>query len=142
MFSIIIPTFNNLNYLKLCINSIKKNSSYSHELIFHINEGTDGSLDFIKENKYKYTYSKINEGVCIAFNKAVSISSNKFIVLAHDDMYFCPGWDLEFEKEINTNKIYKDFFISGTMVQYFNGLINLDCGRSYKDFDEKKLLSD
>ena len=78
----------------------------------------------------------------MAFNKGVSISSNKFIVLAHDDMYFCPGWDLEFEKEINTNKIYKDFFISGTMVQYFNGLINLDCGKSIKDFDEKKLLLD
>ena len=51
MFSIIIPTFNNLNYLKLCINSIKKNSQYDHELIFHINEGIDGTLEFIKKKK-------------------------------------------------------------------------------------------
>ena len=39
MFSIIIPTFNNLNYLKLCISSIKKNSKYNHQIIPHINIG-------------------------------------------------------------------------------------------------------
>ena len=53
MFSIIIPTFNNLEYLKLCIKSIKKNSFYDHELILHINEGTDGTLEFVKNNNFK-----------------------------------------------------------------------------------------
>ena len=52
-FSIIVPTWNNLNYLKLCIESIKKNSEYDHELLFHINVGLDGSLEYIKEKKYK-----------------------------------------------------------------------------------------
>ena len=39
-FSIIIPTFENYEYLKLCIDSIKKNSKYSHEIIVHVN-GSD-----------------------------------------------------------------------------------------------------
>lgn len=51
MFSIIIPTYNNLNYLKLCLNSINKNSKYNHEVIIHINEGVDGTLDFLKKKK-------------------------------------------------------------------------------------------
>ena len=42
MFSIIIPTFNNLEYLKLCLKSILKNSKFDHEIIVHINEGNDG----------------------------------------------------------------------------------------------------
>ena len=46
MFSIIIPTYNNINYLKLCIESIKKNSNFNHEIIIHVNEGTDGTLSF------------------------------------------------------------------------------------------------
>ena len=50
IFSVIIPTYNNLDYLKLCIKSLKKNSKYNHELIFHINEGIDGSLNYIKSN--------------------------------------------------------------------------------------------
>ena len=48
MFSILIPTFNNLEYLKLCIDSIKKNSKFDHQIIVHINEGTDGTLDYVK----------------------------------------------------------------------------------------------
>ena len=53
MFSIIIPTFNNLNYLKICIDSIKKNSKYNHEIILHVNNGSDGTLDYVKKNGYK-----------------------------------------------------------------------------------------
>ena len=49
MFSIIIPTLNNLNYLKLCINSIEKNSFYNHEIIVHANIAKDGTLDYLKK---------------------------------------------------------------------------------------------
>ena len=58
MFSIIIPSFNNFQYLKLCVNSIKKNSQFDHQIILHINEGSDGSLDYVKENNIEHTYSK------------------------------------------------------------------------------------
>ncbi len=141
MFSIIIPTFNNLNYLKLCIESIKKNSEYDHELLFHINEGTDGSLEYIKEKKYKYSYSKNNQGVCVAFNEAAKLAKNNYIVLAHDDMYFCPGWDTVFYNEIK-NILTKNFFLSGTMVQNFGTYIKLDCGKTYENFNERKLLKE
>ena len=46
MFSIIIPTFNNLEYLKVCLNSIKKNSEFDHQIIPHVNIGDDGTKDF------------------------------------------------------------------------------------------------
>jgi len=141
MFSIIIPTFNNLEYLKLCLNSLKKNSFYDHEIIIHINEGLDGTLDYVKNLKIKHTYSIKNQGVCVGFNKAVAISSKEFLVLCHDDMYFCPNWDLEFKNELEKIN-HNNFFISGTMVQYFNGLIDLDCGQNPKNFDELKVLKE
>jgi len=141
MFSIIIPTYNNVEYLKICINSIKKNSKYNHEIIIHINEGNDGTVDYIKKSNLKFTHSKINEGVCVAFNEAVKLATKKYIVLGHDDMYFCPGWDKVFFEELN--KISHDnFFLSGTMIQPFKSYINLDCGKTYKDFNEEKLLSE
>ena len=49
MISIIIPTFNNLNYLKLCLNSLEKNSFKKHEIILHVNDGSDGTLEYIKK---------------------------------------------------------------------------------------------
>ena len=51
MFSIVIPTLNNINYLKLCIKSIKNNSNFNHELIIHVNQGTDGTIEFLKKEK-------------------------------------------------------------------------------------------
>ncbi len=142
MFSIIIPTFNNLEYLKLCLQSIKKNSKYEHEIIIHINEGSDGTFDFLKTNDYVTTFSKKNAGVCVAFNEAAKKATKDYIVLAHDDMYFCPNWDIVFKNELSKISKNTDFFLSGTMVQPFKSYINLNCGNNVENFNEKKLLSE
>ena len=81
-------------------------------------------------------------GVCVAFNEAVKKATKKYIVLGHDDMYFCPNWDEIFYQEINEQHDGKDFFLSGTMVQPFESYIHLDCGKTYKDFNEVKLLNE
>jgi len=141
MFSIIIPTFNNLKYLKVCLESIKKNSKFTHEVIVYVNSSTDGTLDFLRNNQVKHLYNETNVGLCKAMNEGVKISKNEYIVYAHDDMYFCPDWDEEFYNEIE--KISeKDFFLSGTMIQPFKSFIHLDCGKQIENFDETKLLKE
>ena len=60
-----------------------------------------------------------------------------YILISHDDFYYCPGWDEEFYKEIikmNNNK----FYLSGTMVGA--GQVEFDAGDTFKNFDENKLL--
>ena len=140
MFSIIIPTFNNLDYVKILLSSLKKNSTQNHEIIFHVNEGSDGTLDYLNKNNLKYTFSKSNVGLCTATNLAASKSSSKYILYSHDDMYFCPGWDTVLENEIK-NLQTNAFYISATMIEKNGGHIQLDCGSNFKDFDEKKLLN-
>ena len=39
MFSIVIPSWNNLEYLKLCIESLKKHSKFEHEILVHLYVG-------------------------------------------------------------------------------------------------------
>ena len=137
MFSILIPSFNNLDYLKLCIKSIKKNSKYDHQVIVHINEGKDGSFDYIKNNKIEYTFSKENIGMPKALNLCSKLSKFDYIIISHDDFYYCPGWDIELLKEVE--KIgHKNFYISGTMVGA--GQIRFDAGQTIDDFNEEKLL--
>ena len=140
MFSIIIPTFNNLDYLKFCIKSIKENSKFkTHEIIPHVNEGSDGTLEYLIKNKIDHTYTKENSGICKGMNLAAKKSKNDFILYAHDDFYFCPEWDDILVKEL---KDFKNnlFYFSGIMIQ--NGQVNLDCGSSIDNFDEKKLLDE
>jgi len=99
--SIIIPTYNNIKYLKFLLKSIINNSIYKHEIIIHVNEGKDGTLNFIKENKYLHTYSSYNIGLCNAVNLAAELSSTNYILYAHDDMYFCRKWDYDFHSELH-----------------------------------------
>ena len=68
LFSIVIPTWNNLAFLKLCIQSIQRNSYYNHQIIVHVNDGSDGTLEWIKKAGIDYTHSEQNIGVCFAMN--------------------------------------------------------------------------
>ena len=135
--SIIVPTYNNLSYLKFLLYSLKKNSSFNHDIVLHINDGTDGTLNYAIENNLKYSYSSENIGLCSSMNKAYLLTSTDYLLYAHDDMFFCKNWDIYLSEEINkqTNNLY---YLSGTNVSTRHGLLNYDCGDSIKNFDENK----
>ena len=135
--SIIIPTFNNLDYLKFFLRSLKINSTFDHEIILHINDGSDGTLKYALDNNIKHTYSETNIGLCSSMNKAYSLTTTDHILYAHDDMYFCKNWDIFLIDEINKQN-NNQYYLSGTNVSTRHGLINFDCGLTYLDFDEKK----
>ena len=137
MFSILIPSFNNLEYLKTCIDSLKKNSEYAHQIIVHINEGTDGSLQYVKENNIEYTYSEDNIGMPKALNKASKLSKFDYILISHDDFYYCPGWDVELVNNVNFIG-HNNFYLSSTMVGA--GQVEFDAGKTVDNFNETKLL--
>jgi glycosyltransferase involved in cell wall biosynthesis len=70
LFSIVIPSWNNLPFLKLCVESIRKNSVHSHEILIHANIGTDGTRDWLQAEGLPFTASPENVGVCWAVNAA------------------------------------------------------------------------
>ncbi len=144
-FSIIIPTFQNYPYLKLCVESIFKNSKYNHEIIIHLNGHDDKSMNLISENKIIFSQSDQNLGLCTGVNLASKKATKPYILYAHDDMYFLPDWDYHLEQEIkliNHNK----FYLSLTQISYTGAVkgniqhIQFDCGDKIENFNEKKLL--
>jgi|TARA_B110000027_G_scaffold97984_1_gene103560 glycosyltransferase involved in cell wall biosynthesis len=137
MFSILIPTFNNVKYLELCINSIKKNSKYEHQIVVHVNIGDDGTIDYLNKINIEYSHTKYNSGICEGINKASNLAKFNYFLYAHDDFYFCPFWDEVLKKEIDLIG-HNNFYLSGTMMH--SGQIPFDCGVSIDDFDEKKFL--
>ena len=146
MFSILIPTYNNLEYLKICINSIKKNSNFKHQIIVHVNEGNDKTIEYIKKNNLDFTFSEKNIGMSSALNTASKLAKFKYILISHDDFYYCPNWDTEFVNELNLLN-HKNFYLSGTMVNAAsfekNDFLNppyFNAGLTFKEFDEVRLL--
>jgi glycosyltransferase involved in cell wall biosynthesis len=144
LFSILIPTWNNLDFLKLCVDSIKKNSIYEHQILIHINEGKDGTLDWVKQEGFEYAYSQNNIGVCLALNGLRTLVKTDYILYMNDDMYVCPEWDKYLWEEIKSLSDNK-FFISSTLIQprsFFckSVIAPVDYGTSPDDFDEERLL--
>jgi len=143
-FSVVIPTWNNLPYLKTCISSLKKNGRYEHQLIIHINDGSDGTLEWVKENGFDFTHSDDNTGVCFAFNAAASLATSDYLCLIDDDNYLLPDWDFYLFEEIE--KIGHPYFaLSATKIENkktFNPCViaPFDYGSSLENFDETKLL--
>jgi len=137
--SIIVPTFNNLPYLKFFLESLKKNSKFEHEVVIHINDGSDGTLDFISKSGIKFSQSHENIGLCSSMNKAFSLATTDYILYAHDDMYFCKNWDTFLINEIKKQQTNL-YYLSGTNVSTRFGLINYDCGNDIENFNEQKFL--
>ncbi|MEJ0057049.1 MAG: glycosyltransferase [Bacteroidota bacterium] len=146
VFSILIPSWNNLSYLKCCVESIRKNSAFKHQVIIHVNEGSDGTLDWVKSQQLDYTYSESNAGVCYGFNAPSSLAVSEFIVLSDDDFYYAPGWDTALLEEIkNAGTSY--FCISGTMIEHTLSrnscaIAPHDFGKTVQEFDEQKFLAE
>lgn len=144
-FSILIPSWNNLAYLQLCIESIRKNSTYKHQIIVHVNEGKDGTLKWIQEQAdVDYTYSEKNIGVCYALNACRPLVNTSYILYLNDDMYVCPNWDGELYKAIQEVG-HPYFFISGTAIEpvpQSSCSIGKNYGTDISSFNENRLLEE
>jgi hypothetical protein len=116
MFSIVIPTWNNLGYIKLLVESLKKYSKYDHQILIHVNDGSDGSLDWVRAQSLQHTYSPDNVGICFAVNRAASLATQKYLIYMNDDMVVLPNWDVELMKYAESFGDQR-FMLSATMVE-------------------------
>lgn len=143
MFSIIIPTWNNLAFLKICVASIRKYSEYNHEIIIHINDGSDGTLDWVKAEGIRYSHTQNNVGVCLSVNHLVTLASHDWVLYLNDDMVACPGWDSAFAQAVSTTDTDLALFFS-TLIQPKIGknqhMVEHDFGSTPDTFDAEGLL--
>lgn len=143
-FSIMIPSWNNLPYLKLCISSIRKNSEEQAQIIVCINEGKDATKEWIEaDGEIDYVYSPYNLGICYGLNLCRSLAKSDYLVYMNDDMYVLPGWDVNLFGQIRSLDT-KLFMLSATMIEPHDTgnpcVIVSDHGTSIESFDESSLL--
>lgn len=131
--------------LQLCISSILKNSSHKHQIILHVNEGNDGTREWVAKQKLDHTFSETNIGVCYAVNAAAGLAKTDYILYLNDDMYVCPDWDKYLWEEIQLMPD-KLFYLSATAIEPFDA--NKKCaiapysfGTGPADFRETELLA-
>lgn len=92
--SIIIPNYNGKTFLKVCLDSIAKQTFKSYEIIIVDNNSTDGSYEYIQ---YNYPYVKViklsrNYGFSKAVNEGIKASNSEYIVLLNNDTEVDKFW--------------------------------------------------
>jgi O-antigen biosynthesis protein len=95
--SIIILTFNQLEYTKKCVKSLRRHTPEPHEIIFVDNGSTDSTVQWLKtqmrENKnYKLIENKQNLGFAKGCNQGIELSEGEFILLLNNDVVVADGW--------------------------------------------------
>ncbi len=98
--SFCISTYNNLEYLKIAIDSVRKNSFYkSAPFIIHAENCSDGTDEWLKENYKKYNleyYIDKNDiplGIGGGMNFCADKVKTEFIMFLHSDFYVTKNWD-------------------------------------------------
>ena len=97
-----ISTYNNLEYLKLAIKSVRKNSYYKDApFVIHAENCTDGTDEWLKQNAEKYNLeyyidkNKIPLGIGGGMNFCANKVKTKYINFLHSDFYVAKNWDIE-----------------------------------------------
>lgn len=144
-FSILIPSWNNLPYLKCCIQSIQKHSVFPHQIIVHVNEGNDGTREWLDKMQIAYTLSSENIGICKAMNQSAKLAASDYLLFLNDDMYVLPGWD---KALMDAALQYPDhrFYLSGTLIEPVSSgnkcaIAPFDFGRTPDALQEEELLN-
>ena len=139
MFSIVIPSWNNLPYLRLCVESLRRNSRHAHQILVHVNDGSDGTREWIAREGIEHTASSENLGICYAVNLAASRARTGYVMYLNDDMVAAPGWDAALENALARVGGRQMFMLSGTMIEPFESgnrcVVVADYGREPSAFD-------
>lgn len=102
-----VSTYNNLEYLKILIKSVRANSYFENApFIVHAENCTDGTNQWLVNNSEKYrliVYLDKNEvplGIGGGMNFCAEKVKTEYIMFVHSDFYVTKNWDLACYKEI------------------------------------------
>ncbi len=147
MISFVIPSRNNLSYLKWCYNSLRKNLGYKHQLLMASDSSTDGTWEWLEEISKKDDNIKIykneNErlGIVYWYDFLCKEADNDRVMFFHADMYACPGLDEEILKHLKKGVVVSATRIEPPLHPSGPEKLTEDFGIEPETFDEYGLMN-
>ena len=146
--SFIIPSRNNLKYLKQAYNSIRKNQSVEHEICIADDASTDGTSEWVlaQMKRDKWLKLHINKGPdrlghTILYDTLVNdYSTLDRVMIFHADMYLTPDSDKEIDKYLKEGVVVSLTRREPPLHPDGPEKILLDYGIEPEEFKEEELL--
>ena len=98
MVSVVVLTYNNLDFTKACLESLEKNTLYPNwELVIVDNASTDGTPGYLRQfaegrENVSLILNEENLGFAGGNNRGIERARGAYIVLLNNDTYVTQGW--------------------------------------------------
>lgn len=90
--SIIIPTYNGLDLLSNCIDSIREHTDSPYEIIVVDNGSNDGTREYCRRERLILISLPENRGFPVACNKGMAVAAGEQLLLLNNDCRVAPHW--------------------------------------------------
>ena len=139
-FSIILPTYNAAEELKLMIRSILENSRLNNQLIVVVDALKGGGvskdvLRVLEEFRIQPVINKRNLGPYSNYNKGAKLAKKDWLCFVTDDQYFAPGWDKALWDFKKRKRILTSQLVEPGIIPVWQTNIEKNFGKNPKEFE-------
>jgi glycosyltransferase involved in cell wall biosynthesis len=149
--TVVIPTFNCLRYLKLCISTMRDGARTNPDTLVVVDGSTDGTVEWLQEQRIPYLYRWEEKrppsekdggtrpqlvGRCYQnLNIGGVLANSEVVFFANDDCVFAPGWDEGLLKHLTPqNMVVNQIVEPGVEVPPWLGILKENFGICIDDF--------
>ncbi len=131
--SIVVLSFNGIDHIRACIDSIRRNTVEEYEIIVVDNARQDGSREYLKSlDDIVLIENDENRGPAVARAQAMSVARGEYIAFLDDDTIVSHEWLTKF---IAITRARPDIGMIGAVSNYASGH-QLVPGARYDNIDE------
>lgn len=136
--TIVIITYNQYEYTKKCIESIKKFTRIPYRILIVDNASTDKTREYLKKlTDIDVIYNDENKGFPIACNQAFSKSYDDYAIILNNDVVVTEGW---LERMVEIAEADSSIGLVGPTSNKVSGL-QIDTNAKYESIDKMYLYS-
>ena len=135
--SIVILTHNQVEYTKLCVESIDRFVNTGHEIIFVDNASADGTIEYLtsiveKNENYSLIKNSENRGYAAGNNMGIDAAKGEFVIVMNNDILVTQG---AVESLIRVLKNHEQTVLAGPKTNFVKGS-QLDLEAEYGSIKE------